>query len=519
MKRIILFLVAFLQLFSLSAQISEIEQIYGPYSDEYTLDTTIVRNYNDKYNVLMKYGSYANVVYTDPITDRSSFMIQNTNTGDIVHIVDLPLGYQVNDIRFVTLRKMDGVTTVDFCCFCGTRTRFDGIIYPFEPPEDRTDYIYTYSTHGFAGFFSMEEALNPSTSFTAKVRDVEGTKELYRMACYPEQYGKYYQYQSSFIDNAVLDIIGVDDTVNKPSCYCRAKFYPVYGGGGVHWDNNMRYNNYDVLTEITKTDDYVVATSNNVAGDSLWIRYSDQEDHHCPGGLELNDYVNAIDFSLMTMGMGCYETIGIDDFSLKSPGKICHTTDNGTELCFLMDGQGFGGLLNCQYTYSNGTLSFHRGAYLKGSQLAKDLIYMPLNDATAVLFNDNTDYVSVLTWTKNTYCNFPVVQFFNKDFGLHSITLQKRNGYEHLFWTGDELNNLHSPVYLMSQRGEQGGGYEQTCHSRNYDEAQPVTINHAVENKRLRIGLRFAYDDVTYPVTYINFYPYELEKEFQCVKE
>ena len=110
MKRIILFLVAFLQLFSLSAQISEIEQIYGPYNDEYTLYTTIVRNYNDKYNVLMKYGSYANVVYTDPITDRSSFMIQNTSTGDIVHIVDLPLGYQVNDIRFVTLRKMDGVT-------------------------------------------------------------------------------------------------------------------------------------------------------------------------------------------------------------------------------------------------------------------------------------------------------------------------------------------------------------------------------------------------------------------------
>ena len=47
----------------------------------------------------------------------------------------------------------------------------------------------------------------------------------------------------------------------------------------------------------------------------------------------------------------------------------------------------------------------------------------------------------------------------------------------------------------------------------------PGTIKHAVENKRLRIGLRFAYDDVTYPVTYINFYPYELEKEFQCVME
>ena len=71
----------------------------------------------------------------------------------------------------------------------------------------------------------------------------------------------------------------------------------------------------------------------------------------------------------------------------------------------------------------------------------------------------------------------------------------------------------------MSQRGEQGGGYDQTCHSRNDVEAQPVTIKHAVEYKPLHIGLRFAYDDVTYPVTYINFYPYELEKEFQCVIE
>ena len=518
-KSTFLFIVALLQLFSLSAQISEIEQIFCQYSEEYVPYTSIVRNYDDKHNVLMMYGHYSNVVYTDSITGRSSFVIQNTATGALEHLFDLPLGYQVNDIKFVTLRKMDGVSTVDYCCFCGTRTQFEGIVYPFTPEGETPYYIYTYSTHGFAGFFSMEEALNPSSSFTAKVRDIEKTKELYKMECYPEQYGKYYQYQNTFIDNAVLDIIGVDDTVNKPSCYCRAKFYPVYTGGGIRWDNNIRYNNYDVLTDITKTDDYVVATSNNVAGDSLWIRYSDQEDHHCPGGLELNDYVNAIDFSLMTMQINCYNSIGIADFSRESPARICHTTDNGTELCFLMDGQGFGGLLNCQYTYSNGALSFHRGAYLKGSQLAKDLIYMPLNDATAVLFNDNTDYVSVLTWTKNTYCNFPVVQFYNEDFGLHSITLQKRNGYEHLFWTGDELNNLHSPVYLMSQRGEQGGGYEQTCHSRNYDEAQPVTIKHAVENKRLRIGLRFAYDDVTYPVTYINFYPYELEKEFQCVME
>ncbi len=516
MKRIILFLVAFLQLFSLSAQISEIEQIYGPYNDEYTLYTTIVRNYNDKYNVLMKYGSYANVVYTDPITDRSSFMIQNTSTGDIVHIVDLPLGYQVNDIRFVTLRKMDGVTTVDFCCFCGTRTRFDGIIYPFEPPEDRTDYIYTYSKHGFAGFFSMEEALNPSTSFTAKVRDVEGTKELYRMACYPEQYGKYYQYQSSFIDNAVLDIIGVDDTVNKPSCYCRAKFYPVYGGGGVLWDNNMRYNDYDVLTDITKTDDNVVTVSNNVAGDSLWIRYSDQEDHHIYGGLELNDNINEIDFSLMTMVADCESQFEIESFKRLAPAKICRTKTNGTEIGFLMS---FGGQVNCQYDYANGTLYFQKGAYLKGAPLVKEMIYLPSNDATAFLYNENIDFVTVLKWEKDSlYCVFPFNRFYNNELKLQSLTLQERNGYEHLFWSGNAVGTPHSPMYLMSQRGEQGGGYDETCHSTFDKYADPVTIEHSVCEKPLRIGLRFPYDEVRYPVTYINFVPYVVDKEFQCVR-
>lgn len=519
-KRIIVFVIALMPFVRLSAQISEIEQIFCQYSDEYVPHTSIVRNYDDKHNVLMSYGHYSNVVNYDNITERSIFMIQNTSTGVIEHLFDLPFGYKVNDIKFVTLRKMDGITTEDYCCFCGTRTQFEGIVYPVTHGGETPYYIYTYSTHGFAGFFSMEEALNPSSSFTAKVRDVEGTKELFKMECYPEQYGYYYHNQNTYIDEVVMDIIGIDDTVNKPSCFCRAKVYPVYSGGGVRWDNNMRYNNYDVLTDITKTDDYVVTTANNVAGDSLWIRYSDQEVYHILGGWQLNDSINVIDFSLLTMETGCNNYAEIADFSSTAPAKICHTTGNGTELCFPMDGQGYGGLLNCQYNYNNGTLSFLKGAYLKGGPLVKDLVHLPANNATAVLYNDVSDYVSVLNWNLNsTYCNYPVRQFYNYGLGLHSLTLQERNGYEHLFWTGDELNNLHSPVYLMSQRGEQGGGYEQTCHSENYDAALPATINHTVEYKQLHIQIRFPYDEVAHPVIYINFIPYELEKEFQCVKE
>ena len=518
-KRILLTLFVLMPFVRLSAQISEIEQIYGPYSDEYTLYTTIVRNYNDKYNVLMKYGSYANVVYTDPITDRSSFMIQNTSTGDIVHIVDLPLGYQVNDIRFVTLRKMDGVTTEDYCCFCGTRTRFDGIVYPVTPEGETPYYIYTYSTHGFAGVFSMEEALNPSSTYTANVRDVEGTKELYRMACYPEQYGYYYHNYNSYIDHINMDIIGIDDTVNAPSCFCRAKLYPRYSGSSVLWDNNMRFNDNEILTDITKTDDYVVTTSHTTIGDSLWIRYSDQEVYHILGGWELNDNVNAIDFSLMTMETSCENYAEITDYYRVDPAKICHTIGNGTEIGFHMKSRIYGGLVNGQYDYNNGTLYFQRGAYMKSMPLVKELNYMPSNDATAVLYNDNTDFVSVLKWKKNSvFCNYPVKQFYNNELKLQSLTLQERNGYEHLFWSGNAVGTPHSPMYLMSQRGEQGGGYDKTCHSTIDESAQPVTIEHAIREKYLRIGLRFPYDVVTYPVTYINFVPYVVDKEFQCVK-
>ena len=96
-KNIIIFVIAFMQLFRLSAQISEIEQIFCQYSEEYVPYTSIVRNYDDKHNVLMMYGHYSNVVYTDSITGRSSFVIQNTATGALEHLFDLPLGYQVND--------------------------------------------------------------------------------------------------------------------------------------------------------------------------------------------------------------------------------------------------------------------------------------------------------------------------------------------------------------------------------------------------------------------------------------
>lgn len=516
MKKIILVLFVLTPFVKLSAQNSEIERIFR--SANYIQYKTIVRNYSDTINVLMQYGYSINTVYEDSIKASSSFMIQNTITGDITHIVDLPKGYQVNDVRFVSLRRIDGVTTEDFCVFCGTRTQFDDIVYLPALPDEPSQYYYVYSKHGFAGFFSMNEAMSPSSSFTAKVRDVEKTKELYKMTCYAEQYGHYYSFQNTFIDNAVLDIIGLDDTVSAPSCFCRAKFYPdCYGN--VRWDNNIRLNYIEELTDITLTDDYVVTSSNHITGNTQWIRYSNKEDHLVSGGEQLSSHVNAIDFTVLTVQTGCNSSFDMNNLNRIDPAKICHTKNNEIEMSFRIEGHGYDGLINSQYGYYNETLSYLQGSYLKCTPLVKELIYMPSNNSTAVLYNESrVDIVSIITWNKNQYCVYPVKQFYDNNIKAHSITLQERNGFEHLFWSGMEKSNLYSPMYLMSQRGFIGGGYEQTCHYNNNIIANPVIINHNVTMIELPIIKRFPYDEISYPVTYVHFTPYELNKEYICIK-
>lgn len=74
-------------------------------------------------------------------------------------------------------------------------------------------------------------------------------------------------------------------------------------------------------------------------------------------------------------------------------------------------------------------------------------------------------------------------------------------------------------MYLMSQRGLMGGGYNKTCHIKNDDSAQPFTLGHSTISNPMPISYRFAYDSVTIPVTYINFAPQGIEKEFICIEE
>lgn len=69
--------------------------------------------------------------------------------------------------------------------------------------------------------------------------------------------------------------------------------------------------------------------------------------------------------------------------------------------------------------------------------IIKELIHMSLNKATAILYGEpKNDIVSILTWQQNDRCLYPVKQYMDDEIIFQSITLQKRNGYEHLLWSG-----------------------------------------------------------------------------------
>ena len=243
--RIVLLLLMLLQLsMLLEAQVSEIDQML--LGDGYMTKNTIVRQYDAKFNLVMVYGHDHNTVSGTVPSDHSSFYLRDANNGYTMHVVTLPDGYKVNDVKFVSLTRLDNHEDI-YCCFCGTFYHYVDTYAIVEPPDPRTQYFYYYDTMGFVGYFKMEEAFSSNNTYTAKIRNIELAKELDRMICYDEFRGGYVHNQNTYHDNAVLDIIGVpEDTVNAKSALWRVKFYPEYPDlvnfpSGTRWDNSVTY--------------------------------------------------------------------------------------------------------------------------------------------------------------------------------------------------------------------------------------------------------------------------------------
>ncbi len=194
-KPIFVFFVFFIIIVLINSAMAQGSGIVQPHFDtsRKTIET-IVRNYDNNYIIISDYGFDPDgPTPNNPVVEYTAFYIQNIATGTLTRLFKMPYGYDVHDVRFVTLRRDSlGTQSKNYCCFCGTKKRFIGEYYGYTIGDEPPVIEYLFDSAGFAGFFSMDDAIdvavNPllPTNATAKIRDVEGTASLYRMTCYAE---------------------------------------------------------------------------------------------------------------------------------------------------------------------------------------------------------------------------------------------------------------------------------------------------------------------------------------------
>ncbi|MCR5192615.1 MAG: hypothetical protein K6D59_04855 [Bacteroidales bacterium] len=499
MKRIILLLLFDSILYCLFAQSSHIEQIQFPSSYE-TLNE-LVRNYDDNNIVFTSFGydhqsSYPN----DTVKEYTSFYIKNIPTGDIVNIVNLPGGWKVNDFRFVTLRGGNGIDE-DFCCFCGTRVKISGVVYSHTIGDEPVTVTIVYDTSGFAGFFSMTEALNPSSSNYAVYRDVEGTKELYRMTCYSELFGAYYNGQNTFMDNIVMDIIGLPKNIMALSSFARVKVYPDYNDT-VRWDNNLRYNtnSLEVLSDVINTSNYVV-TASTIMGSSnkIIIRLSDKEDHFFNNGMELNSHVQQI---IWTDSSICQMVIGVNpQVDVSNPLRLCHISNDVFLISFYAIVDKNSGIFTLKFDCSNDEkLIFLNGKLLKDDAKLSELVYLPQYNATATLsetIERNIPVTSLFFWRND--CYDPYYRIEMNGFRQKSLCSYRYYSDEYLFWCG-LLNNGFEQLGISDRLVIDDANYINGCHRVQVDNSTKVKIALEEAYHEMKIMKRYPYD----PIHYIN---------------
>ena len=80
------------------AQLSELIEFPSP-SAHVTIKT-IVRNFNEYYDIIAVYGYDTMTSYVDTIAPRTTFYKRKLATGEIKHLCELEGGYCVNDFKF-----------------------------------------------------------------------------------------------------------------------------------------------------------------------------------------------------------------------------------------------------------------------------------------------------------------------------------------------------------------------------------------------------------------------------------
>lgn len=493
--------------------------------NEHVSFKTIVRNYNDKYNIVMDYG--LDVAGPNPnnlVSQYSTFYMHNIESGELIRLFKLEFGYCVNDVRFVALKRDSTGMDIDtFCCFCGTKYTYRGEELLPSLEDDPTPVQYVVDSAGFAGFFSMDDAvdaaLNPSqpSNATAKVREVEGTSSLYRMASYSEAPSRYYE-GSGYYENAVLDIIGITaDTLNSRPCFARAKFYPEYNNS-ILWDNNLRYNEFsdEIICDVTSTNDYVVTVSKFKGNrHDVFLRVSEKESLSCMGGCELNDQVYFLDWK--GLSICAFEGIDGDGVVVWDSLRLCYLDRHVDEYALAIGIQAdtLSGILTLIYKIK-GKNSFLRGSFERGFYRLSELAYMPIQNTNITLTRDRDSNYSISRFNAWPVENDNVCDFFDHyvsspNYQQQSIAIY--NGYGLI--RGCVNENGHEPFALMFYPWARPQNAND-CAMITFDAWYKASIDTEDDTRQFRIKIRYPYNTIKYPNYYIPFEPYIQPMEQLC---
>ena len=522
----------FLFLFSLSslalAQVSEIDMML---LQNYHADTSLVRNFEGKNNIIMSYGCNDNTYNTLGFCEMSSFFVQNIDNGQIMHLVDLPIGYKVNDMQLVYLKKKQNDYKVPYLCFCGTRLiRYD---YYYPHQRDSSIVVIVPVTAGFVGYFRMDNVWSSSSVDSVVLRNVECSKELHRMTCYAEQYGAYSSFQNSFRDNAVLDIIGVAGScVNYHSHYnysslWRVKFYPEYPystsfPSGTLWDNNIRYNtdNVERMIDIVGTDDYVVTVSQPENDNRrFWLRYSFKETSFYEGGMELNSNIQEVPLSSLQISGLNISNSNLTSFNL--PVRLSHTSKNEASFAFNAYNihDRFEGILVFKRDFDDYSYSLN-GFFDDNATGLQELTFLPYNNASAYLFNlgSHCAFYTGVTYWDTISLNSHLTNHFSTSYIDQNSFCFCDLGYDLLSWSGVRCS-YERPPYLSHQKI--GAPLEDVSHcqslSSGYSPNADITI--LEQYHEFPIWERYENNPITFEVTKIPFSPYTVEKDKICIFE
>ena len=239
-------------------------------STEY-VKNVIVRNYNDDELVFTYKENLSVYNKTAPFFGQYITKIYKklANSTCVTKIAELPNGYRVYDVGFVSLKNIKN-EMYHYCVFCGTQY-INGL-------SNNID------SNGFVGYFRVGSDGASRMNDYVFLNSISNTKQLKKLAVYFQINDDHNTYcKPMLLYSGVIDAIGVPDSSIYPqasTCFVRARFCQGCIDNSYHWETTL-YNSTDPTEEFVD----IAATASNVViasiyeGDTntVWMRHFQKE--------------------------------------------------------------------------------------------------------------------------------------------------------------------------------------------------------------------------------------------------